>query len=67
MKLTRIFKNRLKIRWRVNFLEYSIQFALPSNEMLTLCQLANELGKALMHANKPSTPNQRGRPSTTKH
>ena len=48
--------------WNMYRCDYS-QVALPSNKMLTLCQFANELGKALMHANKASTPNQRGRPS----
>ena len=42
--------------------DYS-QLAVPNNKMLTLCQFANELGKALMYANKASTTNQRGRPS----
>ena len=34
------------------------QLALPSNKMLAN-KFANKLGKALMHTNKLSTPNQR--------
>ena len=48
--------------WNTYRCNYS-KLALPSNKMFALCQIANESGKVLMHANKASTPNQGGRPS----
>lgn len=50
--------NASNMYWRL----YS-QLVLPSNRMLTLCQFSNELVKVLMHVNKASTLNQRGKPS----
>ena len=48
--------------WNI-YRDYYFQLSLPSSKMLTLCQFENELEKALMYANKVSTPNQQGRQS----
>ena len=48
--------------WNI-YRHYYFQLALPSSKMGTLCQFEKELEKALIHVNKVSTPNQRGRSS----
>ena len=47
-----------KVNTRTMYQPDFSQLALSSNKMLAN-EFANELGKALMHTNKPSTPNQR--------